>query len=326
MMKGPEAMDTPAIWKRPDLVMPPLFDSIFFDVDGVLMSAAESFRAAVIATTAYVVGELQGLDWGQNEGKVLVTQMDVEAFKRAGGFNDDFTMSYLLSSLYTARLREWRGTPLAERSSAEWAALAREAQLQGRGSRAWIEDVIPASARIDFGIISDLLPEYYWGAQELRKWFGREPHYLPHFEGYVHNERLLFAADFFSRLRASGIKHLGMITGRMGAEVDRALEQFHAYCGERWWEVVVPATLYAKPDPQALRYAMATVGTQGGLYIGDTADDLDLVLNYRASQQAGEPPMLVAMVAHGDVVDLYRERGADLIVSSVEGLLAFARV
>ena len=66
--------------------------------------------------------------------------------------------------------------------------------------------------------------------------------------------------------------------------------------------------------------AIAQVGTRGGLYIGDTADDFDLVRLYRESQLANEPPILAAMVAHKDDVALYQQRGADLIVSSVEDL------
>ncbi len=314
-------MGMPALWQRADLRLPPIFDTIFFDVDGVLIRTSESYRAANIAVTEYVVGTLHGLDWGQCEGRALVTPENIEAFKQAGGFNDDFTLTDLLVALFTARLREWQGSSLAERSIVEWAALAREAQLQGRGGHAWTDEVIPTSARLNFELIRNLHMEYYWGAQEVRKRLGREPRYVPQAEGFVRNEKMLFAPDFFAGLQARGITNFGMITGRIGPEVDSALERLQAYSGAQWWKVVVPATQYAKPDPQALRHAIATVGARGGLYIGDTADDLDLVLNYRASQQKGKPQMLAAMVARGAIAELYRERGADLIVEGVEDLL-----
>jgi phosphoglycolate phosphatase-like HAD superfamily hydrolase len=95
-----------------------------------------------------------------------------------------------------------------------------------------------------------------------------------------------------------------------------------AYSGERWWDIVVSSDLYNKPNPQALRFAIAAVNTEGGLYIGDTADDFDLVRNYKTSQLAGEPDILIAMVAQEDEAVLYQQRGADIIVSSVEDLLA----
>jgi HAD superfamily phosphatase len=314
-------MNMQAIWKRPYLSFPLTFDTIFFDVDGVLIKTKASFLATAIAVAEYVVGVIQSLNWGQNEGKSLVTMEDVEAFKRAGGFNDDILISYLLASLSTARLREWKHTALADRSTREWAELARVAQLQGHGGREWVEAVLPASAHIHYSIISDLYDEVYWGAEELRIRFGRELRYLPHAKGLVHNEEMLYKADFFARLRSAGLVHLGMITGRFGQEVNSALERMIAYSGESWWDIVVSADLYKKPDPQALRFAINAVETKGGLYIGDTADDFDLVHNYKASQQTSEPDILIAMVAQEDEVPLYQQRGADIIVPAVEDLL-----
>jgi len=311
-------MNIPAIWKRPDLQFPQPFDTIFFDVDGVLIKTLNSFRATDIAVAEYVVNKLHGLDWGQYPG---ITLRDVDLFKQAGGYNNDWDMCYLLASLFTARLREWKGAPQAERSSAEWAGLEREAHLQGHGGREWVDATIPASARLDYGTIGDLYHEYYWGADELRKRFGREPYFLPEAKGLVHNEEMLYAPDFPRKLRAAGIQHLGMITGRVGAEVDSALEHMEAYSGERWWDVIIPADICAKPDPRALRLAIDQVGAGGGLYIGDTADDHDLILNYQAVRVAGEPEMLVAMLVPENEVTLYQQRGSDFIVGSVEDLL-----
>lgn len=317
-------MATSTTWVRPDLQGPSIFDSIFFDVDGVLIKTTNSFRVTSILVTEYVVGTLQGLDWKQDDGKALVTMDDVEAFKQAGGYNDDRNMCYLLSSLFTARQREWSGTSLAERSIAEWAALSRAAHLQGHGGREWVDSVIPTSARPDYALIEELYHETYWGASEHRKRFGREPRHFPDFVGLVQNEEMLHQPDFFTHLRSAGIVHMGLITGRVGPEVDSALERLEAYSGECWWQVVVDANQYAKPDPQALRYAITQVGTRGGLYIGDTADDFDLVRLYRESQLAHEPHILAAMVAHENEIALYQQRGADLIVSSVEDLRVHA--
>jgi HAD superfamily phosphatase len=310
-------------WQRPNLQVPQTFDTLFFDVDGVLIKTTNSFRATDITVTEYVVGTLQGLDWGQGDGKVLVTMADVDAFKQAGGYNNDWDMCYLLAGLFTARQREWLGTALAERSLAEWAMLSRAANLQGHGGREWVDTVIPASARLDYRLIGDIYHEAYWGASEYYKHFGRKARYLADFAGYVQYEEMLYQPDFFAKLRDMGIVHIGLITGRVGPEVDSALERMEAYSGDRWWQVVVSSDRYAKPDPQALRYAIDQVGTRGGLYIGDTADDFDLVRLYRESQGDDEPPILAAMVAHKSEVALYQERGADLIVSSVEDLLSF---
>lgn len=317
-------MKTPSIWQRPDLRFPEPFDSIFFDVDGILIRTTASFHATDIAVTEYVVEQIHGLDWKKGEGQErasLVTLHDVDLFKQAGGYNNDWDMCYLLASLSTARLREWRGTPLAERTTQEWAALSRAANLQGRGGRQWVEDTLPASARLDYGVIGDLYHEFYWGATEIRKRFGHEPRYLPDAKGLVHLEEFLYTSEFPRRLREAGIRHLGMITGRVGPEVDSALERIEAYSGERWWDVVIPAHVCAKPNPQALRMAIDAVGARGGLYIGDTADDHDLVRNYRATHSDDEPHILAAMIVNPSEVELYQQRGVDFIVGSVEDLL-----
>ncbi|GCF07437.1 HAD family hydrolase [Dictyobacter arantiisoli] len=316
-------MRSPVIWQHPDLSLPHPFDTIFFDVDGVLIETSKSFRAANIAVTEYIVGTLNQLEWRQNERAQLVTLEDIGIFKQAGGFNNDWDMCYLLSTLETARLREWRGTSLAQRSTVEWGALAHEAAEQGQGGRPWVEATFPASACTDYETIVNIFNESYWGVEELQRRFGREPRYLPDATGFVHNEKMLFEPDFFSDLQQAGITRLGMITGRVGPEVDSALERLEKYCGGRWWDVVVSSTLYTKPDPQALRYAIARVGAQGGLYIGDTADDLDLVRRYKATKSADEPIFVAAMVVKEDEIDIYRQRGADVLVHSVESLPGF---
>ncbi len=312
-------METPVIWKRPDLQFPTLFDTIFFDVDGVLIKTIDSFHATDIATAEYVAGTIHGLDWGQREGNTLFTHEDVIAFKQAGGYNNDWDMCYLLATLGTARLREWKGTFLAERSTQEWAALSRAANVEGHGGVEWVREVMPASAQLDYNVIGDIYHEFYWGAAEIKQRFGYTPRYLPDFPGFVHNEKMNFPPDFFARLREAGIRHLGIITGRVGPEVHIALEMMEAHTGSRWWDVVISADLCPKPDPRALQLAIAGINREvgGGLYIGDTGDDLDLVLNYQAIKKDGEPGMLAAMLVHEHEKDVYQERGADFIVGSV---------
>ncbi len=314
-------MNTSVIWRRNHLRLPRPFDTIFFDIDGILINTVDSFHATDIAVAEYVAGTLNGLSWGEDEGKRLLTLQDVELFKQAGGYNNDWDMCYLLSTLATARLREWRGMSQAERSTAEWAELSRTANLRGRGGLIWVKDTFPASALPDYSLIGQLYHEYYWGEDEMRKRFGYEPRYLPGAEGLVHLENLLFPADLPSRLRAMGIRSIGIITGRVGPEVDSALERFEAHTGERWWNVVIPADICPKPNPRALRMAITACGTRGGLYIGDTADDYDLVRNYAAKKSAGEPEIIAAMIVQPQEVELYQQRGADLIVQSVEDLL-----
>src|SRR5436305_11900768 len=186
-MKGPQ-MRTPVIWKRPDLLFPATFDTIFFDVDGVLIKTTNSFRATDIAVAEYIAGTIHGLHWGQDRGNPLVTLEDVTAFKQAGGYTNDWDMCYLLSSLCTARLREWKGTPLAERSSQEWAALSRAANLQGHGGAECVDTVILASARLDYQLIGQIYHEYQRRPEQLQKRFRPPPRFLRDPPGLVQRQ------------------------------------------------------------------------------------------------------------------------------------------
>jgi phosphoglycolate phosphatase-like HAD superfamily hydrolase len=61
------------------------------------------------------------------------------------------------------------------------------------------------------------------------------------------------------------------------------------------------------------------------VYIGDTADDLDLVLRYRAERRADAPelpPTLAVSVASGDGAATFRQRGADITLTEVSELPA----
>ncbi len=316
-------MEIPVFWQRPDLAVPASLDTIFFDLDGTLIKTVDSFHAADIAAAEYVAGQLNGLDWGQREGKKLLTHDDVLAFKQAGGYNNDWDMCYLLAALCTARLREWRGTELADRSYAGWAALSYEANLQGHGGVTWVREVVPLSAQPDYAMIGDIYRELYWGAAELRKRYGYTARYLPDFAGFVHNEAPFCPPDFFAHLRQAGIRHMGIITGRIGPEVDFAREMLEEYSGERWGEVVIPADLMPKPDARALQLAIAGIadGVRAGLYVGDTGDDLAVVQNYRLQSQPFDPPMLAVSLAYPQEVALYQERGADFVISHINEIV-----
>jgi HAD superfamily phosphatase len=310
-------MVAPLLWRRPNLQFPAPFDTIFFDIDGVLIKTINSFHATDIAVAEYVAGTIHGLDWGQRQGKSLLTLDDVAAFKQAGGYNNDWDMCYLLATLCTARLREWKGTSLAARSSKEWAAFSRAANVRGQGGIEWVKETMPASAQLNYRVIGDIYHEFYWGSVEYKKRFGEAPRYLPDFPGFVHTEEMLYPADLPGKLRKAGIHNLGMITGRVGTEVDSALKRMEAYSGERWWDVVISADICPKPDPYALQLAIDAVGARGGMYIGDTADDLDLVLNYLKGKKEQEPGVLAVMLVDESEVAIYRKRGADFIIRSV---------
>ncbi|HEY7358267.1 MAG TPA: hypothetical protein VH590_17420 [Ktedonobacterales bacterium] len=320
------------IWMRPDLVIDRPIDSAVFDVDGVLIDTSRSYRLAVIATTEYIVGERLGLWQRATDSAPLVTLEDVRAFKLAGGFNNDWDLAYTLVALCTAQRREWQGQPEAARSLADWAALAHEAMQRGQGGLAWAQATVPASAQPAYDLARIIHDEYYWGAELLRALLHREPRYVPDAPGLVRNEAVLMPDTLLGSLARQGARRSGLITGRVGAEVSWAVRmldettgaeapaRFSSTWGVSPFQLIISGDELAKPDPAALALAARNLETGAGFYVGDTADDLGLVLNYRAAYGAGQPPFLAIIIATGPEAEIYRERGADLILSHISEL------
>ncbi len=319
------------IWIRPGLQLKQPLDCAVFDVDGVLIDTTRSYRLAVIATTEYIVGERLGLWQRHTASAPLVTMHDVRAFKLAGGFNNDWDLAFGLTSLCTARLREWRSQPEAALSLTEWADRAHEAMQRNQGGIGWIRTITPASAQPDYALTQTIHDEFYWGAALLRELVGRAPRYVLDAPGLVRNEEVLMPATLLETLAAQGIRRYALITGRVGAEVVWAVRmlqqhlpstsaQFPSAWGPSSFEHIVPGERIAKPDPAALALVTAHVQPRAGLYVGDTADDLGLVLNYRSAYGAEQPPFLAVMIASGPEAEIYRERGADLILSHISEL------
>ncbi len=320
------------IWIRPDLVIDRPIDSAVFDVDGVLIDTSRSYRLAVIATTEYIVGAHLGLWQRDADSAHLVTLDDVRAFKLAGGFNNDWDLAYTLTALCTAQRREWQGQPEASRSLSDWAALAHEAMERGKGGLAWARAVTPASARPSYDLAQTIHDEFYWGAELLRELLHREPRYVPNAPGLVRNEAVLMPGTLLEGLAQQGARRFGLITGRVGAEVSwavrmldenieaRALARFSSTWGPSPFQCIISGDKLAKPDPAALALAAQSLETGAGFYVGDTADDLGLVLNYRAAYGASQPPFLAIIIATGPEAEIYRARGADLILSHISEL------
>jgi phosphoglycolate phosphatase-like HAD superfamily hydrolase len=320
------------IWRRPGLDLSDfLLDAAIFDVDGVLIDTSQSYVRSVMSASEHLVRLANRLPEAPSP---LLSPADILLFKLAGGWNNDWHCTALFTALWTARLREWRGTPQAEIPLEEWARRATEAAGAHRGGMRWLHEIAPASATPDPDVARWAHDEYYWGAALVRALYSHEPVYAPDAPGYVHNERLLIDAATVRALIESGIARYGLITGRWGPEVVWAARviaeawseeldalRYESVHGTTPFGAIVPSEEYVKPDPAALVAALERLNSQGALYVGDTADDLDLVLRYR--REVENPlPMLAVCVAEGATAESFQARGADITLSSVTELPA----
>ena len=331
---------TSAVWSRPGLRLDRFLhgatslDTALFDVDGVLIDTTRSYRYAVARASEHLVRVVNGLTEAPSP---MVSSEDIAAFKLAGGFNSDWDATQLFAALWTAKLREWRDTPDALVGVQERAREASIAAREKRGGLAWLRATVPESAIPASNAARWAHDEFYWGHKLVLRLYGHEPDFAPEEHGFVHNEELLFTGDLFSQLVQAGIGKFGLITGRGGAEVNWAVDRLGEACrtaasdslvwyngdyGHSPFGVIVSADNYLKPDPQALIYALEALGSLAALYVGDTADDLDLVLRYRESAASRHIPVLAVCIAAGDEAAIYQDRGADIVIARVSDLPA----
>ena len=66
-------------------------DAIVLDIDGVLVDVADSYRRAIVESVAHVYDD-------------TITRADVQQFKDAGGFNNDWELTYA-AALYVLAAR-----------------------------------------------------------------------------------------------------------------------------------------------------------------------------------------------------------------------------
>ena len=288
-------------------------DSIVFDVDGVLIDVSESIQL-VHREAARRFFETRG--WANCDD--MVEPADVDAFKLAGGFNNDWDvaaawlMLYLLKSRIAGStdgvavkaiapgLREF-AADLARRGGHMDSALAAVQEMCRPGDWDAIQEHWdrPALERTFQEVYSgDLCPEVYGFESRVSG------------PGMIQRDRPLLDRKCLPALK------LGIATGRTGGETRAAVRLLG------WDDVFTPDTIVSeddgfwKPDPRILDIAVRRLGGKLAMYIGDTPDDLRTVTRY--NEDFG--PMLSCMVRTG--LQGANKHGADMIAENVNAALS----
>jgi HAD superfamily hydrolase (TIGR01548 family) len=236
-------------------------DAVVVDVDGVLVDVADSYRRAVVESIERVYGD-------------TIDRTDVQQFKDAGGFNNDWELTYAAALFVLAR-REGLSIPLASFTDA----------IEGMGggpsaARTVVgEELTPAArertfARWDRGRLRDVFQQLYLGSDLYRSLEGCEPDLDT--RGFIHDEPVLVEPETVGALTDRFA--VGVLTGRPAAEADIALDRAgldlpddHVYTMDDWTG--------GKPDPAALIALAERFGADRVAYAGDTLDDVRTAVN-----------------------------------------------
>jgi len=236
-------------------------DAVVLDIDGVLVDVADSYRRAIVESIDRVYGD-------------TIQKPAVQQFKDAGGFNNDWELTYA-AALFVLAGRESAVSDLAAFTDA---IAERGGGLDA--AEAVVRDLLdePAENRVfsawDREQLRDVFQTLYLGTDLYRDIEGGEPPFDA--PGYIHDEPLLVDDETLSALQDRFA--VGVVTGRPAAEADIALERVgldlpaeHRFTMDDWEE--------GKPHPAALRTLAERFDAERVAFAGDTLDDMATAVN-----------------------------------------------
>jgi len=253
---------------------------IVFDIDGVLIDTLPSFRVAVSRTVQYYITEILEYD----DTGLFILPEEVQFFKIAGGFNDDWVLSqsiilFFIYKAITSGLKDTRSVRLIPPSFEDF---TRDISCIGDG----LEKVENYISNIDNNIISEIkskldkklviriFQEIYAGSEDMKRLYGSEP-LLGKEEGLWKRERIILNR----RLLIPDLFY-GIYTGRTASETDLALNMLKLDIPPQ--AIITMDSSIIKPDPRGLEIIRSYYKREILVFVGDSMDDILTAINGNA--------------------------------------------
>ncbi|WP_255152407.1 TIGR01548 family HAD-type hydrolase [Halorarius halobius] len=284
-------------------------DAVVLDIDGVLVDVADSYRRAIVESVERVYD-------------TTVEREVIQQFKDAGGFNNDWELTYALALYALAREA---GFPLSVET------FTGKVEASGGGLSA-AETVVAdhldphdreqVYAEWDRERLRDVFQQLYLGAELYRDLEGGDPDPDVAGEGFIHDEPTLLAPDTRDDLLERF--DVGVVTGRPAAEADIALDRVdldipedHRFTMDDWEA--------GKPHPHALTTLAERFDAGAVAFVGDTLDDVETAVN--AAEADPERDYYGVGVLTGGLTGTegrrkYEEAGATAVIETINDLPA----
>ena len=300
-------------------------DAVVLDIDGVVVDVADSYRRAIVESVERVHGD-------------TIAKPDIQAFKDAGGFNNDWELTYAAAlfvlarreglgldvTAFTDRIRESGGGLDAAEEVVDEALAGREAARE-RVREEWDPDRL-----------RDVFQRLYLGAElyaeiegersdpeDGRTDSGRDDTEAAEPEidapGFIHDEPVILDP---ATLDALADYPLGVVTGRPAAEADIAQRRAELdvpddrrFTMDDWAE--------GKPHPHALVTLAERFDADAVVFAGDTLDDVKTARNATEADSDREyygVGVLTGGLTGEEGRQKYEDAGADAVVDSVNDL------
>ncbi|WP_276261572.1 TIGR01548 family HAD-type hydrolase [Haloglomus litoreum] len=280
-------------------------DTVVFDVDGVLIDVADSYRRAVVESVERVHGG-------------TLDREDLQLFKDAGGFNNDWTLTYAVA-LYVLSYREGLGRSVETFTDA---VAASGGGLEA--AEAVAADLLDPDARErvyaewDRDRLRAVFQQLYLGDERYRDLEGGEPPLASEQRGFIEDEPVLLDPGTLDALDGH---ELGVVTGRPRAEAAIALERAGLDLPDD--RVYAMEDGPGKPEPDALVAVAEDADAASVVFVGDTLDDIETATNAAETDPDREyhgVGVLTGGLTGASGRRKYEQRGASAVLDDVNDL------
>ncbi len=282
-------------------------DALVLDVDGVLVDVADSYRRAIVESVEKLYDD-------------TISNDDVQAFKDAGGFNNDWELTYA-AALYV----------LASRDGLDQSIETFTDRIAEEGGGLDAAETVVAAALSDDALarvrdawnperLREVFQQLYLGRELYAEIEGAEPTLST--RGYINDEPVLVDPETITELTAT--HPVGVVTGRPAAEADIALERAgldvaddHRFTMDDWEQ--------GKPHPYALTTLADRFDASSVVFVGDTLDDVRTAVNAAETDPDREyfgVGVLTGGLTGEDGRRKYEAAGAAAVVDSINDLPA----
>lgn len=299
--------------------------TVIFDIDGVLLDVSNSFRKAIIYGVDYYFRIVLGL-----KGRThLVSNRVIEAFKQSGGFNNDWELASSIVLFYLERyLSKNKPATLESLKESEDTIIdaLRKINTEKNGVQAFKKHYLnnptinPLLKKLhDENILYSILQTLYAGkkAEEIYGFRSQLPmKYLKKIEKFeLHKREIpILKEEILPR-----DLNYAIVTGRNEGEASLAA-QFYPFLFKKAKFVVIDnGKLPLKPSPEVLRF-LFDKNLLPALFIGDSRDDYDTVINSKA-YYGTEELYFAAVIKDSNQLNFYLKLNADIITSDINLLM-----
>lgn len=245
---------------------------IVFDIDGVLIDTSMSFRCTVSRTVQYYMTNVLGY----KDTGTLIQPEEVQLFKLAGGFNDDWVLSQSVTLFFTYKALKFnaKDTNSIRSLPPSLIELTSSVSHEGEGLRKTSEYLASldrnifhkAEEKLDKKLVIRIFQEIYAGSIYMERLYGSEP-ILRKEEGLWKNERVILDKT----LLLSDVSY-GIYTGRTATETDLALEILKIEIPRQ--AIITMNSSIVKPNPRGLEIIREYYKKDTLAFIGDSMDDI----------------------------------------------------